>query len=77
MMIDHDLDQTDLARHFGQGFNPTSDTAGGIISPPLSGILKIYAQAFERLQKVARALTRLEKQIEKLESELALARRWS
>lgn len=66
-----------LERQFGVTSDTVSDPAAGFVSPPLAEILKIYAQAFDRLQKVARAISRLNKQIDKAEEEIVSAKRWA
>ena len=66
-----------LERHFGEEGGIVGEWESGVVSEALVSILEVYAQAFGRLQKVARAMTRLNSQIRGAEAGLALAERWS
>ena len=53
------------------------DTGLGAVSPALVEILEMYSQAFRQLQKVDKAISRLNGQISTAEETAARARRWS
>ena len=64
-----------LEDHFGEN-GGVPDYDGGAVSGALVNILEIYAQAFDRLQKVARAISRLNGQISEAEAAVVRAERW-
>lgn len=66
-----------LESHFGEEGGIVAEWESGVVSDALVSILEVYSQAFGRLQKVARAMTRLNSQISEAEAELARAERWS
>ena len=64
-----------LERHFGEEGGIVGEWESGVVSDALVSILEVYAQAFGRLQKVARAMTFLNSQIREAEAELARTER--
>jgi len=57
-----------LERHFGEEGGIVGEWESGVVSDALVSILEVYAQAFGRLQKVARAMTVLNSQISEAEA---------
>lgn len=66
-----------LEKHFGEERNVVADWESGVVSDALVEILEMYAQAFGRLQKVDKGISRLNSQVREAEAELVRAERWS